>query len=171
MPLKLMYITNQPDIARIAEENGVDRIFIDMEYIGKKERQGNLDSVQNHHTIADVKRMRKVITKSELLVRINPIHAGSKECMSSSEDIEAVIETGADIIMLPYFKSVAEVQRFLTLVNHRARTMLLLETAEAVKDLDAILRLNGIDEVHIGLNDLSISYGKGLCLSCCQMVP
>ena len=34
MPLNLMYITNRPEIARIAETAGVDRIFIDMEYIG-----------------------------------------------------------------------------------------------------------------------------------------
>ena len=39
MPLKLMYITNRPDVAAIAERNGVDRIFVDMEYIGKAERQ------------------------------------------------------------------------------------------------------------------------------------
>ena len=39
MPLKLMYITNRPDVALIAEQNGVDRIFVDMEYIGKAERQ------------------------------------------------------------------------------------------------------------------------------------
>ena len=49
MPLKLMYITNRPDVALIAEQNGVDRIFVDMEYIGKAERQGNLDTVKNHH--------------------------------------------------------------------------------------------------------------------------
>ena len=30
MPLKLMYITNNPDIAFIAEHAGVDRIFVDM---------------------------------------------------------------------------------------------------------------------------------------------
>ena len=29
--LKLMYITNRPEIALIAEEAGVDRIFIDLE--------------------------------------------------------------------------------------------------------------------------------------------
>lgn len=41
MPLKLMYITNCPDVARIAEQAGVDRIFVDMEYIGKAIRQGD----------------------------------------------------------------------------------------------------------------------------------
>ena len=33
MALKLMYITNKPEIAQIAESSGVDRIFVDMEYI------------------------------------------------------------------------------------------------------------------------------------------
>lgn len=40
MPLKLMYITDQPEIAQIAESAGVDRIFVDLEYIGKSDRQG-----------------------------------------------------------------------------------------------------------------------------------
>ena len=31
MALKLMYITNNPKVAKIAEEAGVDRIFVDME--------------------------------------------------------------------------------------------------------------------------------------------
>lgn len=35
MPLKLMYITNNPEVATIVEHAGVDRIFIDMEFIGK----------------------------------------------------------------------------------------------------------------------------------------
>ena len=56
MGLKLMYITNNPAIAEIAECAGVDRIFIDMEYIGKDERQAGLDTVKSHHTINDVKR-------------------------------------------------------------------------------------------------------------------
>ena len=34
--LKLMYITNRPEIAKIVENAGVERIFIDMEYIGKE---------------------------------------------------------------------------------------------------------------------------------------
>lgn len=36
MAMKLMYITNRPDVAKIAESVGVDRIFVDMEYIGKR---------------------------------------------------------------------------------------------------------------------------------------
>ena len=160
MPLKLMYITNRPEIALIAEKNGVDRIFVDMEYIGKAERQGNLDTVQNHHTIRDISVLRSVLTQSELLVRVNPIHDKTSEYTSSEEEIEAAIQAGADIVMLPYFKTVAEVKRFLRIVNGRVKTMLLLETPEAVDALNEILLIPGIDEIHIGINDLSIGYGK-----------
>ena len=62
--LKLMYITNDPEIASIAENAGVDRIFVDMEYIGKSDRQGGMDTVQSFHTVEDVKRIRKAIKKS-----------------------------------------------------------------------------------------------------------
>lgn len=47
MALKLMYITNDPEIAQVIELAGVDRIFVDMEYIGKSDRQGGMDTVQS----------------------------------------------------------------------------------------------------------------------------
>ena len=160
MALKLMYITNRPEVALIAERSGVDRVFVDMEYIGKDERQGKLDSVKNRHTVEDVERIRQVITKSDLLVRVNPIHNAAGDHCSSEDEIEAVIKAGADIVMLPFFKTATEAERFLSAVGGRSRTMLLLETPEAVDALDDILALKGIDEIHIGINDLSIGYGK-----------
>lgn len=160
MPLKLMYITNRPDIALIAEKNGVDRVFVDMEYIGKADRQGNLDTVKNHHTVKDIAALRKVLTQSELLVRVNPIHDKTEEYDSSEDEINASIAAGADIIMLPFFKKASEVKRFLRIVDGRVRTMLLLETPEAVEALDEILNIPGIDEIHIGINDLSLGYRK-----------
>lgn len=151
--LKLMYITNNPEIAKIIEDNGVDCVFIDMEYIGKDIRQNGLDSVKNHHTIEDIYNVRKVISKAELLVRINPIHDGSEE------EINQTIASGADTIMLPMFKTVQEVDYFIKQVNKRCKTCLLVETKEAVEVIDDILALPGIDEIHIGLNDLHLSYG------------
>ena len=159
MALKLMYITNRPEIAQIAERAGVDRIFVDLEYIGKFDRQGGMDTVQSHHTLDDIKRVSSAITDAELLVRVNPIHDATDEYVSSEEEITAVIENGADIIMLPFFKTVDEVKRFLTAVNGRAKTMLLFETPEAVEIVDDLVRIEGIDFVHIGLNDLSLGYG------------
>lgn len=152
--LKLFYITNNPQIAIIAQKANVDRIFVDMEYIGKDIRQGGLDTVKNHHTVEDVKNIRCVLTKSELLVRVNPIYDGSKQ------EIDSVIEAGADIVMLPMWKTPQEVELFINLVNGRAKVMLLLETDEARLCLDDVLKLKGIDEIHIGLNDLHLSQGK-----------
>lgn len=160
MSLKLMYITNRPEIAQIAESAGVDRIFVDMEYIGKSDRQGGMDTVQSHHTIGDVAVIRNAITTADLLVRVNPIHKKTVDYCSSKEEIDAVIENGADIIMLPYFKSADEVREFVKFVDGRARTLPLLETVEAVDCIDEILDIDGIDEIFIGLNDLSLGYQK-----------
>ena len=68
------------------------------------------------------------------------------------------ITQGADIVMLPYFKTVNEVEQFVKMVNKRAKVCLLCETPEAVEIIDSILELEGIDEIHIGLNDLHLGY-------------
>lgn len=152
--LKLMYITNDPQIAQIAEQAGVDRIFVDMEVVGKALRQGGMNTVQSHHTIADADRLRQVLTKAELLVRVNPVYPGLEA------EIDAVIEAGADIVILPYFKTPGEVAQFLSFVKGRAKTMLLFETPEAVSQIDEILALPGIDECFVGLNDLHLGYHR-----------
>lgn len=161
MALKLMYITNNPEVALIAEKAGVDRIFIDLEYIGKNLRQGGMDTVQNRHTSRDVKKIKKVLTKSKLMVRVNPIHDISFENKYKGSELEiaSVIRAGADIVMLPYFKTADEVRRFVKAVKGKARTLLLFETPESIENIDEILAVEGIDEVFIGLNDLSLGYG------------
>ena len=103
--LKLMYITNRPDVARIAESAGVDRIFVDMEFIGKDERQKGLDTVKSHHTARDVAAIRASVTKAQVLVRVNPIHSATADYCSSEQEINDVIEAGADVIMLPFRKT------------------------------------------------------------------
>ena len=158
--LKLMYITNSPDIARVAQSAGVDRIFVDMEYIGKTERQGGMNTVQNRHTAEDALAVKRVLDKAQLLVRCNPIHNASDEYDSTEDEINSIISAGADIIMLPFFKSPSEVERFVKAVDGRAKTIPLVETPESVACIDDILSVGGIDELYIGLNDLSLGYGK-----------
>ncbi|CEA00483.1 2-keto-3-deoxy-L-rhamnonate aldolase [Jeotgalicoccus saudimassiliensis] len=152
MSMKLMYITNNPYKAKVAEKAGIDWIFIDLEKIGKDERQKNLDTVKSKHSIEDISKIKKNIISSELLVRINPIHNNTEN------EINEVISAGAEIIMLPYFKTKEEVDYFISKVNGRVKTCLLLETSEAVENLDSILELKNIDYIHIGLNDLHLSY-------------
>lgn len=154
MALKLMYITNQKQVAMIAEKSGVDWIFIDLEINGKEQRQGHLDTVISRHSIDDVAKIKKVLNETKLLVRVNPIYNGSKK------EIDRVISGGADIIMLPFFKTKHEVETFVNYIDGRAEVCLLFETAEAVENIDGILSVDGIDYIHIGLNDLHLSLKK-----------
>ena len=154
-----MYITNKPAVAKIAEEVGVDWIFIDMEFIGKDSRQGGLDTVQNHHTVEDVKNIRNAIEKAKLLVRVNPIHEALPNYPSSKDEIDATIAAGADILMLPFFKTVEEVRAFIKMVGGRTKTLLLVETVEAANLIDEILEVSGIDMIHLGLNDMHLELG------------
>ena len=164
MPLKLMYITNNPDVAKIAEDAGVDIIFVDMEFIGKYLRQGGIDTVQSHHTIEDVKAIKAVLRKAKLMVRVNPIHKAGEErgyvFGDSTEEIDSAINAGADIIMLPFFHKKEELEELVRIVDGRAVTFPLLETNAAYENLDELLTVQGIDQVYIGLNDLSLDQGK-----------
>lgn len=95
--LKLMYITNDPAVAKIAADAGVDRIFIDMEVLGKAERQGGMDTVQSHHVPEDIERVRAAIgNKAEIMARVNPLNPNSRR------EIDASIQNGADVIMLAH---------------------------------------------------------------------
>jgi len=165
-----MYITNKPAIAQIAEDAGVDWIFVDMEFIGKDARQGGLDTVQNHHTTEDVRKIKAAVKKAKVLARINPIHDAIDRYYSSADEIEDTIKAGADILMLPFFHTVQEVKTFMVCVRNSSKkfgkvagkdvkTCLLLETPEAVILLNKILKVPGIDMIHIGLNDLHLAMG------------
>ena len=153
MALKLMYITNNPEVAEIVDRTGVDWVFIDLEVKGKNERQGHLDTVKSNHAISDIAVVKKVLKNAKLLVRINPVDNDTKN------EIEGVIAAGADIIMLPYYKTIQEVETFIEQVDGRVKTCLLCETPEAVDILDETINIPGIDYIHIGLNDLHLGYG------------
>lgn len=153
MALTLMYITNNSNIALIAEKYGVDRIWIDLETIGKEKRQRGMNTVKSKHSIDDIRRIKPLLSDSELMVRVNPWND------SSSVEINQVIEAGADIVMLPMWKNVDEVKKFVKSIGGRAKTNILLETKDAAECIEEVLGIDGIDEVHIGLNDLHLSYG------------
>jgi 2-keto-3-deoxy-L-rhamnonate aldolase RhmA len=151
--VEFIYITQAPDEIRLAQAAGVDRVMIDLEINGKVERQGHLNTVISRHSLNDVVAARYILDTSKLMVRVNPIFSGSKA------EIDACIAAGAEILMLPMFGTTEEVQTFVELVNGRARISLLLETTQALARIDQILALPGIDEVHVGLNDLHLGLG------------
>lgn len=149
--LKLMILTADPVSAKEAQSAGIDRIFYDLEYVGKAERQHGRNTVISHNNIEDIPAVRNVLTTSELLVRTNPIHAYSKA------EIDKAINYGADILMLPMVIDHHDVEQYVGMVGGRAKVCIMIETAQALARLDKILAVPGVDEIFVGLNDLHIS--------------
>ncbi len=153
MALKLMILAADPKSAAQAQCAGVDRIFYDLEYIGKSERQHGRNTVKSNNRLDDIPKVREVVTTSELLVRTNPIHAYSKG------EVDAAIKYGADILMLPMVMDHHDVEQYVEMVAGRAKVCIMIETAAAFARLDKILSVPGVDEIFVGLNDLHISMG------------
>jgi len=152
MPIDLLLISSNPDVAAYAVDCGVDRIFVDLEIHGKRERQGHLDTVLSGHSLADVEIVRQAVSVP-LLVRINPLHAGS------AAEVESALSAGADQIMLPMFHRVADVVTLIALVRGRAKIIPLVETPAAMARLPGLVELDDISEYFIGLNDLHLGLG------------
>ncbi len=151
--LKLMILAADPQSAAVAQLAGVERIFYDLEFIGKSERQHGRNTVKSNNKLEDIPEVRKVLNTSELLVRTNPIHAYSQT------EVDKAIEYGADILMLPMVIDQHDVEQYVKMVNGRAKVCIMIETAAAMARLDKILSVPGVDEIFIGLNDLHISMG------------
>lgn len=150
--LDFMMITASPEVAGFIEQHGVSRIFLDQEVLGKAERQGHLNTHKAAHSLEEIAAVARVLSQAELMVRLNPLNAQSRE------EIDAALECGAQRLMLPMFTTRDEVQDFLSLVDGRVPVTFLAETPQALVRLPDWLPLlqPGHDEVHIGLNDLSL---------------
>lgn len=152
--MRFMLITNDPEIAHYSETRGVDRIFVDMEVLGKEDRQGHLDTHKAAHTLDDVRTVRASVKHAELMVRINPLHPGTQD------EVDQAIDAGADRLMLPMFNRVSDVSDFSDVVRGRVPVTLLAETPSSLTSLPAWVGLLGSDDqVHFGLNDLSLAMG------------
>ncbi|MCM1142247.1 MAG: HpcH/HpaI aldolase/citrate lyase family protein [Muribaculum sp.] len=151
--LNLMILCDDAESAVAAQNAGVDRIFYDLEYIGKAERQHGRNTVKSNNSVDNLPALRNIVTTSELLVRTNPIHAYSQE------EIDKAIKYGADILMLPMTIDQHDAEQYVKMVGGRAKVCIMIETAAAMARLDKILAVPGVDEVFIGLNDLHISMG------------
>ena len=153
-PIEWMLITAAPAIARFAEASGVHRIFIDMEVHGKAARQGHVDTHKAAHSFEDIAAVRGELGTSELMVRVNPLHGGT------ADEVSRAIDHGADRLMLPMFSTPEEVLAFRGLVPDTTPITFLTETPGALVRIAAWLpHLRGGDEVHFGLNDLSLAMG------------
>lgn len=151
--IELLQITNDPALARRCDALPGMRLFVDLEVNGKAERQAGRNTFISTHRLDDVGRIKSQLKHSRLMVRVNPLHAGT------SGELDAVLAQGADWVMLPMFHSPDELQTFSRLVAGRAPIVALLETAGALQSLDDWVGTQGLCEVFVGLNDLHLSLG------------
>jgi citrate lyase beta subunit len=140
-----------PVLARRADEAGIDRIGLDLEVLGKAERQQGLGTWVSQHREDQLAAMRQAVSRGQLFCRTNPIHAGSRQ------EIDRLIACGVDVLMLPMFTTVDEVKTFIDLIAGRAKAVPLLEHRLAVDQVEQIVRLPGLDCIHVGLTDLALS--------------
>jgi hypothetical protein len=151
--LELIQITNDPAFARRCDALGGFRLFVDLERLGKAERQAGRNTFISAHELEDVGRIKRVLAHSPLMVRVNPLNPGT------AGEVEAVLAAGADMLMLPMFTRASELREFCALVGGRAPIVPLLETAAALDCLDEWIATPGLAEVYVGLNDLHLSLG------------
>jgi 2-keto-3-deoxy-L-rhamnonate aldolase RhmA len=148
--MRFFFITGSPDMARHVASNGVDRIFVDLELLGKEQRQGHLSTVISRHTFDDLAAVRAAVPDASVMARLNPLHDGTRA------EIERAVSIGANILMLPMYRTVDEAEAFCRIVDGRAAVCLLAETMGAVDCLPEAAALAGVSEVHVGLNDLHL---------------
>lgn len=151
--MQFLMIVNDADIARFVTANGVDRLFVDLEYMGKDVRQKGLDTWKSRQTPQDVSRLRAAAPDAHLLVRVNPPHDGS------AAEVEDVVARGADSVMLPMFRGADDLARFMDQLDGRAEAVPLVETRSALDALPEIAARLPLTRLHIGLNDLHLDMG------------
>lgn len=152
--IELLQITNDPDVARRCDALDGLRLFVDLERLGKAERQAGRNTFISVHEMDDVGRIKAVLRRARLMVRVNPVNAGT------AAEVDAVLAQGADQLMLPMFTGPHDLGAFCAIVDGRVPVTCLLETAGALQSLDNWIGTPGLTEVFVGLNDLHLSLGN-----------
>lgn len=151
----LTLMTDDIDEAMRGQAAGVDRIGPDLETLGKSDRQNNIGTRVSVHEQSIVSALNGKMGSSLIFCRIDPLNP------ASGDQIDELIGMGAQSLMLPYFHTVHEVEAFVRMVDGRANTTILCETAAAVFRMGEMVRVAGVDEIHIGLTDLMLSTKVG----------
>lgn len=152
--IELIQITNDPAFAARCDALGGFRIFVDLERLGKAERQAGRNTFISTHRVEDIGRVKAVLRNSRLMVRVNPLNP------DTARELDEVIAQQPDLLMLPMFENPAQLAEFSGLVAGRAPIVALLETAGALGSVQEWIATPGLAEVYVGLNDLHLSLGR-----------
>jgi hypothetical protein len=147
-------ISNDIDICDYAYDSGVDYIMIDLEVLGKVDRQKNFNMVQNYHSVNDIEIFRKKFPTKKLIVRSN-----SPKYHDLSE-IDQILSFSPDFLMIPFFDKYSEIEKIVEKVRGTTTQIIpLFETASSLFRLHDFVDKNTINNYYIGLNDLRLTIG------------
>src|SRR6187401_303026 len=97
--LVLTLWTADPALARRADEAGVDRVGIDLDRLGKAERQQGRGTWLSPHEEGDLEGLAPALRKAALFARVNPLNP------DTPRELDAVLGRGAEVLMLPMVES------------------------------------------------------------------
>lgn len=148
----LTLLSRDPEWIRVADRAGIERIGIDIERHGKRRRQASIPGARiSSHRLTDLTVIASIVRTARVFARLNPLFRGTRD------EIERALDFGAESLMLPQFERAEQAARFVELVDGRAEVVLLLETAPAMARVREIAAVEGVAEIMIGLNDLSLA--------------
>lgn len=146
-------ITNNPEQAKALSSCGIQQIMIDIEIIGKVERQGHKDTIISDHSLSDISLLKNHNLDSDVICRVNPYYDGS------FKEIDTAIDNGADLIMIPMITEIDNYKSMVDRIGDRVEVIPLIETPYSLFKLPEILDYSKLNQIHFGLNDLCISLG------------
>lgn len=126
---------------------------MDLERLGKAARQAGCGAWLSGHREQALPALAAELRTAALFARCDPPHSGTPG------QVERLLTAGVRVLMLPMYRTLDEVRQFADAVAGRARTVLLVETRQAAGMVTAAAAVPGIDELHVGLNDLAMSVG------------
>lgn len=147
MDLLLLFYSNLQLTLQLASSH-LHAVIIDLENIGKDNRQQLYDTQVSKHSISDLVELRAATTK-RIICRVN-----GGEYLQESE-INNAINEGADEILLPMVQHPSEVERTLKLINGQCPLGILVETNDAVQCIDELIQFP-LSRIYFGLNDFAI---------------
>ncbi len=144
-----LIVFNHEDTSVCASDLGLDAVMVDLEQSDKHRRQCGADTDISTNTLTDLATVR-ASTELPVICRID----GLSE--ASGDQIERVIDHGADEILIPMVRLPSEVERVLELVDGRGHVGIMVETVEAVAHADELGQFP-LSRAYVGLNDLWIA--------------
>ncbi len=147
---QFLLFATEPHIIFPSLSAGISGLIIDWENKGKEERQTGFDTQINQDTPDTLYRVRTQ-TDALIICRLNRVG----DIQAGREEITMALQGGANEILLPMVKTVAEVEAVLNYVQGRCGVGVLIETQDAVKLAKEFGKMP-LSRVYVGLNDLAI---------------